>query len=109
MKRDMVKDHSKQIDKTLQLVYRKPRSKIKRRSEKKVWTVDAFTVEERSRNFARKKKCKITSHSFGRCGVGITLIRGYGFRPSRELQLALSILFGIRRTMEGLFFNVNGG
>lgn len=46
-------------------------------TEKKVWTVDAFTVEERSRNFAQKKKCKSTSHSSGGvaswyCGTGIT-------------------------------------
>lgn len=56
-------DHGEDLDQKLQLEYRKSRPKIKRRTEKKVLTVDAFTVEERSRNFARKKKCKSTSHS----------------------------------------------
>lgn len=83
-----------------------PRSKSKGRTEKKVRTVDAFTVEEKSRNFARKKKCKAVSHTVAVAYITSvpTSVEGRGATAG-----PLHSLLRTQHTMEGLFFNVNGG
>ena len=72
------------------------------------WT--QFTVEEKSRNFARKKKVQKREPQHVAMTVAMAYVSPSSIQRWRELQLLLpKVIVLTPHSMEGLFFNVNGG